>query len=145
MFRLISTLLFTSMLLITTNAAAEQKQTVGNYEIHYMAVASTFITPEVAKNYGITRSAYNGLINISVLSTSQEGNPAVAAEISGVANNLLDARKDLEFREIREGNAIYYIAEVPYNDDQEINFKLVVKHAKKLNTSLVFKQKFYVE
>ncbi|MFT5236377.1 MAG: hypothetical protein ACI8SK_001644 [Shewanella sp.] len=127
------------------NVWAEQKEKVGNFDIHYVALSSTFLTPSIAKSYGIKRSGYTGLINISVLDTSQKGNPAVPVEISGIANNLLDARIELNFREIREGKAIYYIAEVPYRDDQEINFRIAVKYGNKLNTQLKFKQKFYVE
>ena len=133
------------MLLPMSNAFAEQKQSVGNFDIHYVALGSTFITPSIAKTYGITRSSYTGLINISVLDTSAEGNPAVPVEISGIANNLLDARVELSFKEIREGGAIYYIAEVPYRDDQEINFQIAIKYGNKLNTQLKFKQKFYVD
>ncbi|WP_076542372.1 DUF4426 domain-containing protein [Shewanella sp. UCD-KL21] len=136
---------FVILMSTLTTVQAEQKQTVGNYDIHYMALGSTFITPAIAKTYGIERSNYNGIVNIAVLDTSQEGNPAVAVEIAGVANNLLDARMDLEFKEIREGDAIYYIAQVPYRDDQQINFNLTIKRGNKLNTSLKFKQKFYVE
>ncbi|MDV2962347.1 DUF4426 domain-containing protein [Shewanella algae] len=126
-------------------AQAEQKQTVGQFDIHYMALGSTFLTPSIAKNYDIERSRYTGIINIAVLDTSEEGNPAVPVEISGLANNLIDARMQLKFREIREGDAIYYIAEVPYRDDQEINFQILIKHGNELNTTLAFKQKFYVD
>ncbi len=126
-------------------ALAEQKETVGNFDIHYMALGSTFLTPSIAKSYGIERSSYTGIINIAVLDMSEAGSPAVPVEISGVANNLLDARIDLKFREIREGKAIYYIAAVPYRDDQEINFNIAIKHGSQLNTNLKFKQKFYVE
>lgn len=128
-----------------STAQAEQKQQVGNFDIHYMALSSTFITPAIAKTYGIERSRYTGLVNITVLDKSQEGMPAVAVEISGLANNLLDARVELKFKEIREGDSIYYIAEVPYRDDQEINFDIAIKYAKKLNTALKFKQKFYID
>ena len=126
-------------------AQAEQKQTVGQFDIHYMALGSTFLTPSIAKSYGIERSRYTGIINIAVLDTSEEGNPAVPVEISGLANNLIDARMQLKFRDIREGDAIYYIAEVPYRDDQEINFQILIKHGNELNTTLAFKQKFYVD
>ncbi|GAA0789316.1 MULTISPECIES: DUF4426 domain-containing protein [Pseudomonadati] len=143
--KILSAALMTSLILFMAPTQAEQKQQVGNFDIHYMALSSTFITPAIAKTYGIERSRYNGIINIAVLDTSQEGNPAVAVEISGIANNLLDAKKDLNFKEIREGDAIYYIAQVPYRDDQEINFTIAIKHAKKLNTSLKFKQKFYID
>ncbi|MEC4728233.1 DUF4426 domain-containing protein [Shewanella sp. D64] len=144
MLKSILSALILSLALVGT-ASAEQKEKVGNFDIHYAALSSTFLTPSIAKSYGIKRSSYTGLVNISVLDTSQEGNPAVAVEISGVANNLLDARIQLKFREIREGKAIYYIAEVPYRDDQEINFRIAIKYGNKLNTQLKFKQKFYVE
>ncbi|MGI2168955.1 DUF4426 domain-containing protein [Shewanella sp. MF05960] len=142
--RIVSALLL-SLACITSAAYAEQKQQVGNFDIHYMALNSTFITPEIAKTYGIERSGYNGLVNITVLNTNLEGNPPVAVEISGIANNLIDARMTLDFKEIREGDAIYYIAEVPFRDDQYVNFDIAIKYANQLNTSLKFKQKFYVE
>ncbi|MBW3531647.1 DUF4426 domain-containing protein [Shewanella sp. NKUCC06_TVS] len=126
-------------------ANAEQKETVGNFDIHYMALGSTFLTPSIAKSYGIKRSNYIGIINIAVLDISEANKPAVPVEITGVANNLLDARINLTFKEIREGDAIYYIAEVPYRDDQEINFNIAIKYGNQLNTNLQFKQKFYVE
>lgn len=126
-------------------ANAEQKETVGNFDIHYMALGSTFLTPSIAKSYGIKRSNYTGIINIAVLDISEANKPAVPVEITGVANNLLDARINLTFKEIREGDAIYYIAEVPYRDDQEINFNVAIKYGNQLNTNLQFKQKFYVE
>ena len=124
---------------------AEQKQQVGHFAIHYMALNSTFITPEIARKYGIVRSSYNGLVNITVLNTNLEGHPAIPVEISGIANNLLDARITLDFKEIHEGNSIYYIAEIPYRNDQDVNFTIAVKYGNQLNTTLKFKQKFYVE
>lgn len=124
---------------------AEQKQQVGHFAIHYMAFGSTFITPQIAKAYGLTRSSYNGIVNITVLNTKLEGHPAIPVEISGIANNLIDARITLDFKEIHEGNSIYYIAEIPYRDDQDVNFTIAVKYGNQLNTSLKFKQKFYVE
>ncbi|MCL2918179.1 DUF4426 domain-containing protein [Shewanella litorisediminis] len=126
-------------------ASAEQKEQVGQFDIHYMALPSTFLTPAIAKSYGIERSNYTGIVNIAVLDTAEEGNPAVAVEISGFANNLLDAKVELKFREIREGAAIYYIAEVPYRSDEEINFQIALRSGSKLNTTLKFKQKFYTD
>ncbi len=140
---IICTLILTFGIVGSTNA--EQKQSVGNFDIHYIALGSTFLTPNVATTYGIQRSNYTGIVNVSVLDTSKEGTPSIPVEISGIANNLLDARVELTFREIREGEAIYYIAEVPYRDDQEINFQISIKSGNRLNTQLAFKQKFYVE
>ncbi|GLS83633.1 DUF4426 domain-containing protein [Paraferrimonas haliotis] len=137
----------TVLLMLTTiaPAQAEQKQQVGQYAIHYMALSSTFITPEIAKAYGINRSRYVGLVNITVLDTAQPGNPAIPVTISGVAKNLLDSSKKLDFQEIREENAIYYISEVPHRNEETINFEITLAHGKTLNTSLNFSQKFYVD
>ncbi|WP_394128967.1 DUF4426 domain-containing protein [Shewanella maritima] len=131
-------------LLLTTTANAEQKQSIGKYDIHYMAIDSTFLTPEIAKHYGLTRSQYNGIINISVLDTSKEGNPSAAVEIHGVAKNLLQASQTLTFKEIREGGAIYYIAELPFRDEQQTNFSISIRRGNELNTRLEFSHKFYI-
>lgn len=140
----VKTLLIAS-LLFSPLTFAEQKQTVGNYDIHYVAFDSTFLTPQIAKAYDLKRSRYTGIVNISVLNNSDAEQEAVPVELSGTANNLLDARKKLTFKEIKEGKAIYYIAEIPYRDDQEINFNINVKYGSKLNTQLKFKHKFYVD
>ncbi|WP_299490404.1 DUF4426 domain-containing protein [uncultured Shewanella sp.] len=140
----IKTLLLTS-LLFSSLAFAEQKQTIGNYDIHYVAFDSTFLTPQIAKAYDLKRSRYTGIVNISVLNNSSADLEAVPVELSGTASNLLDTRKNLKFKEIKEGKAIYYIAEIPYRDDQEITFDINVKYKSKLNTKLKFKHKFYVD
>lgn len=132
-------------LLLSPMVLAEQKQTVGNYDIHYVALDSTFLSPSIAQAYDLKRSRYTGIVNITVLNNSDPKHPAVPVELSGVANNLLDKRRPLKFKEIKEGDAIYYIAEIPYRDDQEINFNINVKYGSKLNTQLKFKHKFYVD
>ncbi|BDM65281.1 outer membrane protein [Shewanella sp. NFH-SH190041] len=137
--------LLLSAALFCIPAQAEQKQQVGDFAIHYIALSSTFLTPNIAKTYGIKRSRYTGLVNIAVLDTAQQGSPAVPVELSGIARNLLDTRTELDFREIREGKAIYYIAEVPYRHDEDIHFQIAVKYGKQLNTILKFKQQFYVD
>ncbi|MGL5147571.1 MAG: DUF4426 domain-containing protein [Plesiomonas shigelloides] len=126
-------------------ALAEQKEQIGQFDIHYMALPTTFLTPAVAKTYGIERSNYTGLVNITVLNTGEPGNPAVPVEISGTANNLINARIELRFKEVREGPAIYYIAQVPVNNDEELHFDVAIKNGTKLNTTLKFKQKFFIE
>ncbi|WP_133406163.1 DUF4426 domain-containing protein [Parashewanella tropica] len=126
-------------------AHAEQKTRVGNFDIHYIAFGSTFLTPSIAKSYGLKRSNYNGIVNISVLDTRKAGNPAVAVKISGIASNLMSSQVNLDFKEIKDGKAIYYIAEVPYQDDGTINFDIDISKGKELNTSLKFSQKFYVK
>lgn len=131
-------------LFLLTNASAENMKKLGSMNVHYMAIGSTFFTPEIAKAYGITRSRYNGLINISVLDNTKAGNPAKAISINGQAKNNLGQFKDLEFTEIKEGDAIYYLAQVSYNNEETLYFTLEINDGKEQQT-LKFSQKFYVD
>lgn len=127
-----------------THASAENMKKLGSMDVHYMAIGSTFFTPEIAKVYGITRSRYNGLINISVLDNTKIGNPAKTVSITGKAKNNLGQFKTIEFSEVKEGNAIYYLAQIKYNNEETIHFTLAINDGKEQQT-LKFSQKFYVD
>ncbi|MBY5921802.1 DUF4426 domain-containing protein [Ferrimonas balearica] len=134
-------------LTVALPAAAEQVQKVGKYAVHHVAFGSTFLTPEIARTYDITRSRYVGLVNITVIDTSLPGDEthAVAVKIQGTARNLLGNVKNLSFKEIREGTAIYYIAEVGHRNEETFTFDIEVSNGQDLSTELTFKQKFFVD
>ncbi|MBY6186372.1 DUF4426 domain-containing protein [Marinobacter hydrocarbonoclasticus] len=128
-------------------ASAEQVQRVGKYAVHYVAFGSTFLTPEIARTYDITRSRYVGLVNVTVIDTSLPGDEthAVAVDIEGTARNLLGNVKNLRFKEIREGTAIYYIAEVDHRNEETFTFDISLENTQGLSSELSFKQKFFVD
>jgi hypothetical protein len=128
----------------STYATAENMKKLGSMNVHYMAIGSTFFTPEIAKIYGITRSRYNGLINISVLDNTKSGTPAKTVSITGKAKNNLGQFKTLEFTEVKEANAIYYLAQIKYNNEETMHFTLSINDGKEQQT-LKFSQKFYVD
>ena len=127
-----------------TNASAENMKKLGSMNVHYMAIGSTFFTPEIAKVYGITRSRFNGLINISVLDNSKAGKPAKTVSITGKAKNNLGQFKAVDFTEVKEGDAIYYLAQIKYSNEETIHFTLNINDGKEQQT-LKFSQKFYVD
>lgn len=129
---------------LSSPAAAGQYKNIGNLEIHYSSFPSTFLTPDIASNYKIKRSGYSAVVNITVLDTSQPGKPAVPVTLSGEARNLLGTRKQLEFREIREGKAIYYLAEIKHANEESFQFSIDVKHTA-TQGKLNFRQTFYVD
>jgi len=137
-------LVITIILLTITNSSAENMKKLGSMNVHYMAIGSTFFTPEIAKAYGITRSRYNGLVNISVLDNTKASNPAKAISINGQAKNNLGQFKDLEFTEVKEGDSIYYLAQVSYNHEETLHFTLEINDGTEQQT-LKFSQKFYVD
>jgi hypothetical protein len=109
-----------------------------------MAIGTSFLTPEIAKAYGIERSRYNGLVNISVIDNSQKHLPAKLVLISGTAKNLTGQDKPLSFDEVKEGEAIYYLAQVNYRHNETIRFAITITDGAQQHT-LNFTQKFYAD
>jgi len=135
---LISTLLLTSFVV-----SAEQFKQFSNLEVHYIAIPSTFIQADIAKQYGIKRSNNNGLLNISILDNKQN-KQAVKATLTGTGKNLIGQTHQLVFTPVKEGDAIYYLAEYPFTNEEIVNFNINIKTEKKSNT-LKFQHKFYTE
>jgi len=137
------TLFLSALLFASLGVNAEQFKTFSNLEVHYIALPSTFIQPEIAKQYGIKRSKTNGLLNISILDKRKD-KAAVPATLKGTGRNLIGQTHQLTFTEVKEGKAIYYLAEYPYLNEEIVNFDITIKTEKKSN-ALKFQHKFYVE
>ena len=138
------TSLFTSLLflLVSINSQAEQKQSLGDWDIHYSAFSSTFLTPDIASIYDINRSRYTGVITITVLNRNDQ--TAQDVSITGTAKNLLGVLKPLEFKPIKEGKSVYYITEIDYRNEETYRIQLNIKQDK-LSEALKFQHTFYVE
>lgn len=135
------------ILLVSQSAFAEQKETFGDYEIHYSAFASTFLTPEVAKQYDIVRSRAVGVINISVLKKTESGTfEPVAAHVEGVMTNDIQQKKHLGFRRVKEGKAIYFISEIQYMEGEVLAFNIsATPEGERQPLKMRFSQTFYNE
>lgn len=130
------------MLFTTSNANAEQKMQLGGWDVHYIVFGTSFLTPEVASQYGIVRSKFNALVNISVLDTTSQEAQTVA--LSGKATNLLGTSRELKFKKVVDGKAIYYLAIVPFRDQETFRFSIDVMKGGETQT-LKFQQKMYVD
>jgi hypothetical protein len=131
-------------LTLVSNVFAENMKKMGTLQIHYMALNATFLTPKIAKAYNIERSRFNGVINISVLDDTKKSTPAKAVSIRGKARNDIGQIKTLEFDEVKEGNAIYYLAQLNYSNEETFYFDITISDGKESH-QLKFKQKFYAD
>ncbi len=140
--RLVSTAMLA--LLLVSTAYAEQKKLFGDYEVHYMGLTTTDLSPEVARQYGIVRSNALAYVNISVLKKGMA--KAVDANVSGDMSNLIGQHKSLNFRRVQEGKAIYFFTTFAFdkNENYRFNIDISPKSAGKgKDIKLEFKQKFY--
>lgn len=129
--------------LLSISIQAEQLIKADGYTIHYNAFNSSMLDPEVVNKYGIERSKSIGVLTLSVL---EKDDKAVNAFIVGNSKNAIFQLTTLDFKEVTEGQSIYYIATFNFADKEQLNFDITVvpkgvTHKIKLN----FQQQFFVE
>lgn len=125
---------FTAFILcgLCATAVAEQKKIFdgpdgSEYELHYMALNSTFLDPEVAKQYGLIRSKAMGLINISLIQVFDDGSrKATKALVQGQVSNEIQQQQSLNFEQVIEGPAAYYLAQTQYSEAKPFRFDIQV-------------------
>ena len=115
----------------TQVAVAENSVVVGPYEIHHIIIPTTFLNPEIASQYDLVRGKDRALVNVSVVEISPTTEPSTNTEtqstitaqgvhvsITGSSENLLGQRQALQFKQITEGDAIYYLATLRHADEE---------------------------
>jgi hypothetical protein len=121
-------LLVSSALLAPLSALAENSTSAGGFTIHHNAFTTSTLTPEVAKAYGIQRSKFRGMLNVSVIKekegTTGDSVPARVDVNTLVLTGQQSAR--LPMREIKEQNAVYYVGEFPVQNEEKVNFVIEV-------------------
>lgn len=131
--------------LTSLNSYAESSKEFGDYVIHYNAFRSDTLSAEVAKKYNLTRANNRVLINIAVLKKVMDttGKPTSSA-VTGHASNLTGQLKQLEFKEVTEGNAIYYLAETKISDGEFLKFELkILPEGETIATKIRFDKRFF--
>jgi hypothetical protein len=121
-------LIFFSCILLATTGWAENSTSIPGFTIHHNAIPSASLEPDIAKQYGIQRSKYRGMLNVSVIKsvagTTGESSEAV---VLAKANNIRGQLISIPMRKITEGDAIYYIGEFRIADQETLNFEIQVK------------------
>jgi len=135
------------MLSAPFSAVAENSTTVGGFTVHYNALTTSTLTPEVAKAYGIQRSKYRGMLNVSVIKEKEgtTGTP-VPGRVQVKTLALTGQGAPLAMREIKEQRAVYYIGEFPIQDQEKVNFAIEVTPEGTSETFIVkMEQQFFTD
>ncbi len=131
--------------LLATFTQAENSKRFGDYELLYSVVNTTFLEPAVAANYGITRGKKRAMLNLSLLLHLDNGAEPRAMNITGETWDLIH-RNALELREIREGKAIYYIAEFAFINEEWRFFEVTfTPEGSQENFHFKFKHQLYID
>jgi len=136
----LTVLLSVAAIIFSPLGVAEQMQRFGQYELHYIVIPTTMLKPEIAAEYDISRGKDRALVNVSVLNREKK---AINATIIGDSQNLLGQLQDLDFKQVTEGDAIYYLAEIRFADQEVHRIKIEATAPDGKSTLLKFNQKLY--
>lgn len=97
----------------------------GDYVLHFNAISTDQLQPDVARAYNIVRSGNRALLNVSIIK-KEEGTTgeSVAGSVSASAANLTGQVKNLTLRQIQENDAIYYIGDVSVANGETLIFTI---------------------
>ena len=121
-------------------ANAEQFERYGPWRVHYIAFNASLLSATIAERYGIVRGRNKGLVNITAVGTAGRGE---RAGVTGRYRNLLGQTYDLEFREIDDGDAVYYLAAFDFDNAETLRFEVLLDLPDHGVETLRFQQPLY--
>lgn len=115
---------------------------IGDHVVHFNALATDQLPPEVARAYDIVRSKNRAMLNVSIVRSSD--GQSVSADVTVKTVNLTGQLKNVTMRRIEEGDAIYYIGETPVANRETLVFDISVTPDGATSPSDVrFQRQFY--
>lgn len=133
----------------TLPLSAQQYEQVGNYQIHYSAVNTSFLSEEISRAHDIPRNRAMALLNVSVLEERDDGTTRpVNAQVDGRVGELGgDESSPLAFRTLRDDDGLLsQIAVFRIHEDAPMRFDLDVRYDRNADPAEVsFIQRFYIE
>jgi hypothetical protein len=139
---IVAMLTLSSLLLGSTQASAQQSTRLGPWEVHYNAFNSTLLRAEMAQQYKLERSSTLATLNITVLAAELPGKPAQQVKVSGYSMNPLSQQQRLQFNQVVEGDAVYYLAQVRFTNLETLRFFITIDDGKQQQT-LKFHKEFW--
>lgn len=124
---------------LTVHADVVRKQSYGSLDVHYNIFNSTFLQPNIASAAGLNRSKNQAVINVSMVKDAKGQKGSVV----GSFKNLLGQTETLNFKEIDEGNAVYYLAQFAITGQEILRFELQVTDSDGKTHLLKFNQEVF--
>jgi hypothetical protein len=127
--------------------ATEGSKDFGDYVIYFNAMNTDQLKPEIAREYEIVRSKSRAMLSVSIHKKGENGQTsAVTGAVAASAVNLNGQLKTMTLREIKEGDAIYYIGELAITDGEVLIYTIDVTPTNDPSRYTVrFKKQFFVD
>ncbi|NNF15887.1 MAG: DUF4426 domain-containing protein [Gammaproteobacteria bacterium] len=131
----------------TAKVIDDRQQDFGDYRVLYNALTTDQLTADAARNYGITRSKSQILLNVVLKKKSGDsGYMPISGKVSAKANNLTGQLKNISMREITDGEAVYFIGQSSVTDGEYLTFSIeALPTGATKPMAVTFKQQFYTK
>ncbi len=147
--QLFAAVLILGMLAVSTNSKAQKSLDLGEFVVHYNALNSNLLPPQMTQAYGIQRSPNRAILTITALKKGENNEPGtpVRADVTASAVNLSGQRRNIDMREITDLNgAVYYIGVMTVYNLEKFRFTVNLKIEGLEELAVVkFSQQFYTE
>ena len=105
--------------------SAPTSRVAGDFELHYNAIRSDTLPPEMAQAYGLARSREHALITVAMLRRLTDGRTAaVDGTVTVRVRRLTGNVADVAMRRIVEQAAISFIGELPIRGIEMVVFDI---------------------
>ncbi len=115
------------LLAISSYVLADNSKEYNDHIVYYNAFPTDSLPSQMTKQYGLKRSKNYAMINVSVMEKGAGIPTGVKSKVTGHLKNLMGQTRDLEFREIKEGKAVYYIAQIGVQSRELVTFVIDIR------------------
>ncbi|NKN32984.1 DUF4426 domain-containing protein [Marichromatium bheemlicum] len=151
MFRLRALLLPLGVALsLSAPVGAETTTSADGYHIHYNAIPTATLNPEIASEFDILRSKRRGMLNVGVRGPSEQGMGAptrARIEVEALTPPSTETTR-VPMREITipERGTVHYVGEFPIEEEQLMVFRIAVTpEGSDQTTEVELEQQFFTE
>ena len=136
--------MFALLLLAPWASAGPEPTRFGDLIVYHNVFNSSFLQPDIAAKAGLQRGPSKGVINIAVQRQNNDSPEAVDAILKGEVRSLIGQPVELDFKRIKEGDAIYFVANYSAAQRGILLFKIDIQAAPgAMVHSLSFQQEFF--
>lgn len=117
---------------------------IGEHVVHFSALSTDQLPPDIARAYNILRSKNRAMLNVSIIRKSDSA--PVPAKVDVKTVNLTGQLKNVTMRKIDEQEAIYYIGETAVANRETLVFDIsVIPEGSTRASEVRFKREFYTD
>lgn len=131
------------LLLFASQSCFAQFLKSGDIRIYANAMVSSQLNADMARQYGITRSASRVLLHVVVREGTPGKDKTLPATITAVAVRKNGERSNINMQITREGQEIYYLGELNISKNEAVNFEISTQLGKQKPMRMTFFQEFF--